>query len=141
MHVDLVLPALVDEFKAVSVRIQHVGRVVARVVMQPRAWRAVVLGACRHGGNISRDYLVGAHSYEANMGRLPLRLASAKPEEYARVGSEALKIGMPWRAILSVVVEPFRDAKRCQGGGIESYGAIKITYREKDVIKHKKPAD
>jgi hypothetical protein len=52
--------------------------------------------------------------------------AMSKPEEDAAVCAEALQVGIPWRTVLSVVVDPGRDAERRQCRGVEVDRAIDV---------------
>jgi hypothetical protein len=54
--------------------------------------------------------------------------AAPQPEKEAAVGTEALEVAMPRRAILAVVVEALHDSKWRQGLGVKIDRAIKVAH-------------
>src|SRR4029077_11684066 len=70
-----VLPALVDRLEAVTIRIEDVGRVISRVVIEARARLAVISGARGHCGCVEGVHLGLASGDEADMGRVRIGAA------------------------------------------------------------------
>ena len=93
-----VLPTLIDEFEAVAVGVEHVGGVVAGVVVQARPRCAVVGGSGGDGGGVGGIDLGGAVGDEADVRGAAFDGPAAQPEDHSAVSAEALEIGMVWRA-------------------------------------------
>src|SRR6201999_4083194 len=95
-----VLPALEDELDAVAVRIEDVGRVVARIVVGAVGRWPVVPGAGREGCPIGSLHLLVRRREEADMHRGAVDAPLAQPEGYPAVLAEALEVGMARRTVL-----------------------------------------
>ena len=108
------LPALVDRFDTVTVGIEYVRSVISGIVVEARAWLAIVGRARRHCCLVERIHLGLALGDETDMRSPGVRIALPEPEEYAIILSEALEVGMPIGAILAVVVNGMHDAERLE---------------------------
>ena len=97
------LPRLVDGFEAITVRVKDIGSVVTWIVVQPRAWRAIVVASGRHGGSVERVDLGLTVRHEADMDRATVGLAGPEPEEHAAVSTKAFQVRMARRPVLAVV--------------------------------------
>lgn len=83
------LPCFVDEFEPVPIRIQHIGRVIVRVVVQACARRAAVDRTQIHGSGVGGIHFKLAVRDKTNMYRAPLDNPLTQPEEHPAVGAEA----------------------------------------------------
>src|SRR5579863_5293117 len=134
-----VLPVFVDELEAVAVGIENVGGVVARIVVEPDAGRAIVDGSGRDCGGVGGVDLFPARSYKAEVRGAAIRHAFLEPQVEAPVGAEAFEVRMAGRSIPAVVIEAIADAERSQSRLVKRDRALYITHCEKDVIQHGGP--
>src|SRR5579863_8484282 len=100
-----VLPALVHEFEAVAVRVQNIGGVVARVVIESRAGCAVVRGSGSDGGSIGGVDFSLAVRHKTDVSGATVRRTLPEPEEDASIGPKPLQVGMTRRPVFAVVVD------------------------------------
>ena len=113
-----VLPALVNKLDAVTVRIRHVGSVVARVIVESGSGSALVRSPrCERRSLSSVD------------------LFSIRYKAHMCVRTEPFEIRVPWRPILAVIIKALVDAERSQRRFIERDRAFDIAYCEKDVVE------
>ena len=131
-----VLPALVDRLETIAIRIENVRRIIARIIIHPRHRWAIVGRACCHGCLIERVHLCLALGDKAHMRRPGVRFSPPQPKENTIVPSEALEIGMSFRAILPVVVNGMDDAQRLESRLIKGNRPIKIRDGDEDVVEH-----
>ncbi len=106
------LPTLINEFDAVAIRVQHVGSVVARVIVEPGSRCAIVGGSRCDRGCVGRVDLITVIGYEADMYSVTVRNAFTKPEEQATVCAETFEIRVPRWPILAVEIKTLIDTKR-----------------------------
>src|SRR6266404_5939901 len=124
-----VLPALVNKFEAIAVGVEDVAGIVARIVVEPGTWFAIVARACRHRGRIGRIDLAPRLRDETDMRRPAIDLALPQPKDEPPFAAEALEIGMPRRAILAVKIDAVGDPKRCQRPRIKGDRAFDVADR------------
>jgi hypothetical protein len=70
-----VLPTLVYEFEAIAVRVDDISCVVARVVVESSARRAIIRGSRSNSGGIGSIHRILAIRYETNVRRVAVRAA------------------------------------------------------------------
>mgnify|MGYP003508297068 CR=1 FL=1 len=79
--------------------------------MQACTGRARVGCARTHGRRIGRIDLLRGASHKANVNSGPRRDPLAQPELHAPIAAKAFEVGMAWRSIFAVVVEPILQTK------------------------------
>lgn len=135
------LPALVNEFQAVSVWIPDLGSVVSWVIM--KLWPRRMDDGC----TVGKSSLIGLlhnrsrPSDETDVNRASCRFPLPQPEKHATSGAEAFEIRMAGRSILPVIIDAACNAEVEKYGFVESNRTIDCTYRQKDMIKHKISSD
>src|SRR5580704_7617416 len=108
------LPALVNEFDAVAVRVKHICSIVTRVIVESGAGCAIVGGSCRNRGGIGRFHQTPAIGDKADMRGMAIRPTFAQPQVQASVRTESCEIRMAWRTVPAVVIKALIDAERSQ---------------------------
>ena len=129
------LPAFVDRFETVSVRIEDVGCVIPGVVVQARAGFAVVNCFGRHRSLIECVHLRLTFGNEADMRGSGVCIPLFQPEEYTAVPPETLEIRVAFGAIPAVVVDDMHDAERLENPLVEGNRAAKIRDGNEDVVE------
>lgn len=104
------LPALVSHLDAVAMRVEDVGRVVARIIVKAGARWAVACRASVERSGVKRIGFLLAVGDEANMG--DPRIGGARPEEDPTMTAESLQIRMSFRFLHTVVVDGVTNADR-----------------------------
>ena len=75
-----VLPTLIDELETVTIRVKYVGRIVARIVIQPDTGRAIIGSSSRDGGGIGGFNLLPTAGDKTDMHSTAVGRAFPKPQ-------------------------------------------------------------
>jgi hypothetical protein len=134
-----VLPTLVDRLEAITVGVENVRCIVARIVIQARAGLAVINRASLHRRVVERIHVRLALGDKADMCRPGVRIALPQPEENATVSSKALEVGMSFRAILTVVIDGMHNTERLESRLVKGDRSIEIFDGYEDVVEQDSP--
>ena len=89
---------MVDGLDVMSVRVEHVGRIVARMIMVPLARPAVVASADRQSRGMERDHVFAGGRLEGQMDASHAAVGAIDPEFVGREEVRALPdVGEPQR--------------------------------------------
>lgn len=134
----VVLPALVNEFEAVAVRVLDLCGIVSRIIMKlgSRGMKTGCAGAqsrltgfLHHGGRL-RD--------KADMDCTGCWRSLSQPEEHTPFGTKPFQVWMAGWSILSIVIKTACDSEAGKHGFVESDRTVDIAHRQKDMIEHGK---
>ena len=106
-----------NDLDIVAVRIEHPGRIIARIVFEPSLRCFLALGSGVHSRFVECIYLSTVFRSKPNMNRLRIGLSFLEPEKSSLAVTKTLQIGMP---VLAFVIRKVRDPKWLQGLGVKS---------------------
>jgi len=106
-----VLPALVHEFEAIAVRVQDIGGVVARVVIEARAGCAIVRCACSHSGSIGGIDFTLAVRHKTDVRCTAVRQTLLQPKEDTSICPKPFQVRMTRRSVFAVVVDALGNSE------------------------------
>jgi hypothetical protein len=130
------LPTLINELEAVAIGIEHIGSVIAWIVIGPDSGGAIVGSSRSDCGGVCGVDLVPAVGYKTNMRGMAARCAFAQPQKKTAICAEPFKIGVARWTILAVIVKPLIDSKRPEYRLVERNGAFHVAHSEENVVQH-----
>jgi len=107
----------VNDLNIVVVRIEHPGRIIARIVFEPGSRCFLALRSGAYSRFEECIYLSMVFRNKPNMNRLRIGLSFFEPEESSLAITKTLQIGMP---VLAFVIRKVCDPKWLQGLGVKS---------------------
>src|SRR5579863_2234542 len=121
-----VSPTLVNEFDTVAIRVEYIGSVVARVIVESGGGCAIVGGSRCDCGSIGGVDQIPVTDSKADMRGAAVHGAFTKPEEQATICTKAFEIAVSRRPILTVEVKTLMDAKGRQCRFVKRDRAFRI---------------
>src|SRR5206468_2699743 len=109
--------AFMNDLDIVAVRIEHPGRIIARIVFGPSLRCFLALASGVHSRFVECIYLCMVFRYKPNMHRLGIGLFSFEPEKSSLAVIKTLQIRM---SVLPFVISKVCDPERLQGLGVKS---------------------
>jgi hypothetical protein len=107
----------VNDLDIVAVRIEHPGRIIARIVFEP-SLRCFLAPASRiHSRFVECIYLSTVFRNKPNMNRLRIGLSFLEPEKSSLAVAKTLQVGV---SVLAFVICKVSDTKWLQGLGVKS---------------------
>jgi len=107
----------VNDLDIVAVRIEHPGRIIARIVFEPSLRCFLALASSVHSGFVECIYLSTVFRNKPNMHRLGIGLSFFEPEKSSLAVAKTLQIGV---SVLAFVICKVCDTKWLQGLGVKS---------------------
>jgi hypothetical protein len=109
--------AFVNDLDIVAVRIEHPGRIIARIVFGPGLRGFLALASGGQSRFVECIYLGMVLRYKSNMRRLGIGLSFFEPEKSSFAVAKALQIGV---SVVAFVICKVRDPKWLQSLGVKS---------------------
>ena len=106
-----------NDLNIVAVRIEHPGRIIARIVFGPSLRGFLALASGVHGRFVECIYLSMVFRYKSDMHGLGIGLSFFEPEKSSLAVTKTLQIGVP---VLAFVICEVCDPKWLQGLGVKS---------------------
>jgi len=107
----------VNDLDIVAVRIEHPGRIIARIVFEPSLRCFLALGSGVHSRFVECIYLSTVFRSKPNMNRLRIGLSFFEPEKSSLAVTKTLQIGV---SVLAFVIRKVCDPKWLRGLGVKS---------------------
>ncbi len=96
-----------NDLNVVAVRIEHPGRIIARIVFGPSLRGFLALASGVHGRFVECVHFSVVFRYKSNMHRLGIRLPFLEPEKSSLAVAKTLQIGVPVLAfVICEVCDP-----------------------------------
>ena len=127
------LTGLIHNLDIVSVRIEHPGRVVVRMILELSRRRSLLAATGCDCRIKKRVYHCLTFSLKPHMNGGRIRHPLLKPKEVAPVCSKPLQVRV---TILTVKNHKVCKAERLESFLVERNRALKIAYGQNDVVKH-----
>ncbi len=106
-----------NDLNVVPVRIEHPGRIIARIVFRPSLRGFLALASGAYSRFVECIYLSMVFRYKSDMHRLGIGLSFLEPEKSSLAVAKTLQVGVP---VLAFVICEVCDPEWLQGLGVKS---------------------